>query len=297
GYLTQTFTRQQYVMKGRDAFDNPVLVPPDPRVRDEMERAKTVVYSLTPRALEWFAMRVGPSKMGDPKHVRVIEKLLKEEYWPLGYYCVVDWGETSVERPDIAVLKPAPKTVKDKMGNDQRISNPHVWDYTTATAVEIEMSPLKSKVQLLKNYHKNKDAYEQIRFVVTSLNHEHELRQILGEDQPADPVKYRVDVMEFETLNTIAPRPQEESKEPEEPSSSNQEQVNAEERILSYIKEHGFTTREEIAAKCREVGIEIGARQVSRYLKTLTDKGLLRREGRRYVPTEPSRDQKRLNTL
>jgi hypothetical protein len=230
-------------------------------------------------------MAVGPSKMGDPKHARVIEKLLKEEYWPLGYYCVVDWGETSGERPDIAVLKPAPKTIKDKMGNDQKISNPHVWDYTTATAVEIEMSPQKSKEQLLRNYHKNKDVYEQIRFVVTSMNHEQQLRQILGEDQPADPVKYRVDVMEFESLNTIEPKPQEESREPEEPPGDSQ-QVNAEEKILSYIKEHGFTSREEVAQKCKEAGLEIGVRQVSRYLKILTEKGLLRREGKRYMATE-----------
>ena len=208
----------------------------------------------------------------------------------------MDWGETSVERPDIAVLKPAPKTVKDKMGNDQRISNPHVWDYTTATAVEIEMSPLKSKEQLLRNYHKNKDSYEQIRFVVTSLNHEQQLRQILGEDPPADPVKYRVDVMEFESLNTIEPKPQGESEEPEEPPDTNQ-QVNAEEKILSYIKEHGFTSREEIAEKCRETGTEIGPRQVSRYLKILTEKGLLRREGKRYVAKEPSGNQKRQDTL
>ena len=287
GYLTQTFTRQQYVMKGRDAFDNPILVPPDPAVRDQMERARTVIYSLTPRALEWFKVVVGPSKMGDPKHARVIEKLLKEEYWPLGYYCVVDWGETSVERPDIAVMKPAPKTIKDKMGNDHKISNPHVWDYTTLTAVEIEMSPQKSKEQLLRNYHKNKDGYQQIRFVVTSPNHEQQLRQILGEDQPADPVKYRVDVMEFESLNSIEPKPQEESREQEDPPGANQ-QVNAEEKILSFIKESGFTSREEIAQKCREAGIEIGPRQVSRYLKALTDKGLLRREGKRYVPQEPS---------
>ena len=194
------------------------------------------------------------------------------------------------------MLKPAPKTIKDKMGNDHKISNPHVWDYTTATAVEIEMSPQKSKGQLLKNYHKNKDSYEQIRFVVTSLNHEHQLRQILGEDQPADPVKYRVDVMELESLNVIEPKPQEESKEPEELASPSQ-QVNAEEKILSYIKEHGFTTREEIAQKCNEAGLAIGVRQVSRYLKVLTEKGLLRREGKRYVPIEPSGTQKRQDTL
>jgi hypothetical protein len=170
------------------------------------------------------------------------------------------------------------------MGNDHKISNPHVWDYTTLTTVKIEMSPQKSKEQLLKNYHKNKDVYEQIRFVVTSLNHE-QLAQILGEDQPADPVKYRVDVMEFESLNTIEPKPQEESKVEEEPPSANR-QVDAEEKILSYIKEHGFTTREEIAHECKEAGIEIGPRQVSRYLKILTEKRLLRREGKRYAATQ-----------
>ena len=52
GFLTQTFARQEYVMKGKDAYGNPIMVPPDPSVTDEMERAKTVIYSLTPRALE-----------------------------------------------------------------------------------------------------------------------------------------------------------------------------------------------------------------------------------------------------
>ena len=103
-------------MKGKDAYGNPIMVPPDPSVMDEMERAKTVVYSLTPSALDWFKMRVGPSKVGDPKHLRVIEKLLKEEYWPMGYYCVVDWGEASGERPDIAVLKPSVKRSRTSWG-------------------------------------------------------------------------------------------------------------------------------------------------------------------------------------
>ena len=70
--------------------------------------------------------------MGDVKHARVIEKLLKGEFWRNGYFCVVDWGDSSLEMPDIAVIKPAPKTVKDKYGNDQRILNPWVWNYTTA---------------------------------------------------------------------------------------------------------------------------------------------------------------------
>ena len=95
GYLTQTFARQEYVMKGKDAYGNPIMLPPDPSVADEMERTKTIIYNLTPRALEYLQMRVGPSKTGDPKHLRVIEKLLKQEYWPNGYFTVVDWGEGS----------------------------------------------------------------------------------------------------------------------------------------------------------------------------------------------------------
>ena len=69
--------------------------------------------------------------------------------------------------------------------------------------------------------------------------------------------------MEFESLNAIEPKPHEESKEREEPPEIDQ-QANAEEKILSYIKEHGFTTQEEIARKCRDAGFGIGPTQVSR---------------------------------
>jgi TraM recognition site of TraD and TraG/Helicase HerA, central domain len=300
GYMTQVFTLQDYIIKGKDEFENPIRVPPDPSNMDDMERAKTVVYSLTLRALDLFKMRVGPSKMGDPKHARVIEKLLKEEYWPLGNYCVVDWGQTSKEMPDIAVLKPAPKTIKDKLGNDKRISNPYVWDYTTATAVEIEMSPLKSKDQVLKNYQKNKTFYEQIRFVVTSENHKQELLQILNEGQPADPTKYRIDVIEFEKLNEIRTNleveREGEPKKLETPKMDNQV-GRTEELILDYILTNGFTSREEISQRCGGQGIEIGVRSVSRYLKILTAKGLLRREGKKYLPTDLARNRDHQGTL
>ena len=78
GYMTQAFVRQEYIIKGKDEFGNPLRVPPDPSNMDDMERARTIVYTLTPRALDVFRIRVGPSKMGDAKHARVIEKLLKE---------------------------------------------------------------------------------------------------------------------------------------------------------------------------------------------------------------------------
>jgi hypothetical protein len=69
GFLTQTFARQEYVMKGKDAYGNPVMLPPDPSVMDEMERTKTIIYNLTPLALEYLQMRVGPIEGGDPKHL------------------------------------------------------------------------------------------------------------------------------------------------------------------------------------------------------------------------------------
>ena len=120
GFLTQTFARQEYVMKGKDAHGNPIMLPPDPSVADEMERTKTIIYDLTPLALEYLQMRVGTSKAGDPKHLRVIEKLLKQEYWPKGYFTMVDWGEGSGGKPDIAVMKPRTREIKDRDGNELR---------------------------------------------------------------------------------------------------------------------------------------------------------------------------------
>ena len=291
GFLTQVFGPQEYVREGKDSFGNPIWVAlGDSADKDKIDRAKTVIYSLTPRALEWFRLRPGPSKVGDVKHVRIIEKLLKEEYWLQGYYCVVDWGETSKERPDIAVLMPAVMTTEDaENGNlPQRIPNPYVWDYTSAKAVEIEMSPEKSRVQLRKNYEKNKRFYSTIRFVVTSDDHKEQLLRILGEDPPADPAKFVVDVIPFESLNVIAPPEIEMAAEVEstqrEPSPT---LGKPDEFILSFIVNNGFTSREDIAEKCNQSGVRISVRSVSRYLKLLTEEGMLRRERNNgYAPTD-----------
>ena len=89
----------------------------------------------------------------------MIEKLLKEEYWPMGYFCVVDWGEASGEKPDIAVLKPSVREIKDKLGNELRMPTRTSGTTRSTTAVEVEMSPQKNKEQVLKNYRKNKGVY------------------------------------------------------------------------------------------------------------------------------------------
>jgi DNA helicase HerA-like ATPase len=297
GYLTQTFEWQEYVMKGKDVYGNSIMVPPDPAVIDQMERSKTVVYHLTPDSLDWFQTRPGPPKVGDPKHIRVIEKLLKEEFWAMGHFCVVDWGETSSEMPDIAVLQPRVLEVEEKKGYKSRVPDPTNWDYHTATAVEVEMSPQKSKEQLLKNFKKNKGTYFKIRFVVTSENHSQQIQELLGEDwMMRDPERLRVQVVKFEDLNKLEPG------KAEQTEGSQQEQTRrvlgrAEETVFSFVISGGYTSREEIAKKCSEAGLEVGRRSVSRYLSVLTEKGFLRRVGNGYEPTELSRKLSRKDSL
>ena len=297
GYLTQTFEYQPYVMKGKDVYGNAIMVPPDPAVMDDVERSKTVIYHLTPDALDWFQTKPGPSKVGDPKHVRVIEKLLKEEFWTMGYFCVVDWGEKHHETPDIAVLQPKIIEVEDKRGNKSRVPDPYNWDYSTAIAVEVEMSPQKSKEQLLKNYGKNKRGYAQIRFVATSENHAQQIREILGEDWVMrDPEKLQVKVVNFEDLNKIEPGNAEELEGSQE-GQSKQSLGKAEEFVLSLVIAGGYTSREELAKKCSDAGLDVGERSVSRYLRNLTEAGLLKRVGNGYEPTESAKKLSRQDTL
>jgi hypothetical protein len=285
GFLTQTFARQEYVMKGKDVNGNPVMVPPDPSVADQMDRTKTIIYNLTPLALEYLQMRVGTSKAGDPKHLRVIEKLLKQEYWPKGYFTVVDWGEGRGGKPDIAVMKPRTREIKDKDGNELRMPDPYYWDYSTVVAVEVEMAPQKNRDQVTKNYRKNTDFYSSIRFVVTSDINVKQLQEILTEVK-ADPEKYRIDKIEFETLNDVEPA---RSEEHEVKVEVLQPLGRAEMVVLSLVIAGGYTSREEIAKKCGEAGLDVGERSVSRYLRNLTERGLLKRVGNGYEATEQSR--------
>jgi hypothetical protein len=182
------------------------------------------------------------------------------------------------------------------------IKNPFIWGNTTATAVEIEMSPLKNKQQVLKNYNKNKTSYKRIRFVVTSQVHAQQLLQILNEDPPADPNKYFIDIIEFESLNEVTSGLQaseeEEAKKFRMPEKPQGKQVgDAEGATLDYIPAHGFTSREEISQSCTSRGIEMSVRSVSRCLKSLTDKGLIQRQGKEYLPTELARNRERQETL
>ena len=62
GYMTQAFVRQEYIIKGKDEFGNPIRVTPDPSNMDDMERSRTIVYSLTPRALDVFRIGSAPRR-------------------------------------------------------------------------------------------------------------------------------------------------------------------------------------------------------------------------------------------
>ena len=217
----------------------------------------------------------------------MIEKLLKGEFWRNGYFCVVDWGDSSLEMPDIAVIEPAPKTVKDKYGNDQRILNPWVWNYTTATAVEIEMSPLKNKEQVIKNYQKNKAFYKLIRFVVTSENHKEQLYQILNEEQPPDPNKYWIQVMKFESSTRYSRRWRRGRKRRRRSSGAKKAGSTCEDAEESDPFLHSGQRLHEQGGDRPEVGergIEIASRSVSRCLKALTEKGMLQAKGRSTCP-------------
>ena len=55
---------------------------------------------------------------------------------------------------------------------------------------------------------------------------------------------------------------------------------------MACIVKNGFTSREALVQDCSEAGIQVSARSVSRCLKALTEKALLQRDGKSYVPTE-----------
>ena len=202
---------------------------------------------------------------------------------------MVDWGESGEERPDIAVLKPSVTTVQVKGAAEAKVPSAYAWDYSSAIAVEVEMSPQKNREQVKKNYNKNKGVYALVRFVVTS---ENQREAAIGnpERRPAaDPVKYRIDTIEFESLNVIEPKPIENSEEQHEQVQTGEPLSKLEERIMTCIVKNGFTSREDLVQDCSEAGIQVSARSVSRCLKALTEKALLQRDGKGYVPTEISR--------
>jgi hypothetical protein len=189
------------IVKGRDDYGNQILVTPDPSKKDEMERARTVTYSLATPAKEFFLSRVGSSRAGNPVHLRVIRKLLEEKYWPGGYWCEVDWGEKGGKSPDIAVFRPKMISLTKKDGTEAKVPDPYHWDAQEAIAVEVEEYPSKHPDRVLENYRKNRGNYRDIVFVVTMPEQVDDIRSILDQNG-IDPMTYRIEVVPFSDLNT-----------------------------------------------------------------------------------------------
>jgi hypothetical protein len=181
-------------------------------------------------------------------------------------------------------------TIEEKKGTEVKAPSAYAWDYASATAVEVEMSPQKSKAQVKENYRKNAGEYALVRFVVTSESHCDQLKEILGEDKEVDPTKFRIDLVPFESLNTIASVPPGRAGGELNQTETTGPLSKVEERIFTSILGHGFTSREDLVQDCAKAGIQVSARSVSRCLKALSDKGFLRREGKTYVSTEESKE-------
>ena len=199
GLLDERFDYHQ-IYKGRDDFGNAIYADPDHAKKDEMERARTSVYSLTNEGKTLFLQKVGSSRVGNPVHLRAIMKLLEERYWPMGSHCVVDFGKEAGEKPDIAVFHPATVTIKRKDGTEVKAPDPYAWDSMHGLAVEVEEYPSKHPDRVLKNYSKNRPNYSDILFVVTMPEQVGDIHEILDRGG-VDPVTYRTEVIPFQDLN------------------------------------------------------------------------------------------------
>jgi hypothetical protein len=110
-----------------------------------------------------------------------------------------------------------------------------------------------------------------------------------------DPEKLRVQVVKFEDLNKLEPGKGEEVESQQ--GQGRHPLGNAEEMVRTLVIAGGYTSRDEIAKRCNEAGLEVGERSVSRYLRILTERGLLQRVGNGYEPTELSRRLSRQDKL
>ena len=134
-------------MKGKDVYGNPIIGPPEPRNRDEMDRARTIIYSLTARALQMVRDQGSgrpqdggrEARQGDGEAaeggVLADGVLLRGGRWG-------DGRESA--GAGLAVLKPALAVTVDKNGNELRGPNAYAWDYSSVVAVEVEMSPRRA---------------------------------------------------------------------------------------------------------------------------------------------------------
>ncbi|SRR5579875_122558 len=183
GYITERSVIGK-VYRGRDT-DTGMSIYDEPQNQDERDRARVTYYSLTDYARhEFFDKEIHSLRAGGSIHLKAIRTLL-HEYWEEGCWTSIDCGEFHGQRPDIAVFSPL---VTTEMKKDRVIEkrDSQSFDYSTATAVEVEEYPVKSQAQLRKNYEKNIESrmYRKVLFVVTLPEHVEQVKKILVDKDP-----------------------------------------------------------------------------------------------------------------
>ncbi|MDV3293935.1 MAG: type IV secretion system DNA-binding domain-containing protein [Nitrososphaerales archaeon] len=169
-------------------------------VQDEVDRAKTLKYELTPLAKEKFFARpriISP-RAGGPIHLRVMEHYI-EKYRKKFCWVTADYGERHSKLPDLMVFKPL-ELRPEAEGRTK--FDPYHWDYTGATAIEIETNPRKHQKQVLKNYEKCMERdFARIIFAVITEEHAEDVKRILA---GKDPTSYTVEVAKELGLSSAA---------------------------------------------------------------------------------------------
>ena len=172
--------------------------------QDEVDRAKSFKYELTPLAREKFFARpriVSP-RAGGPIHLRVMDHYIAK-YRKKFCWVTADYGERHAKLPDLIVFRPLErKTMGDAEEEEGTKIDPYHWDYEGATAIEIETNPKKNQKQVKKNYDKCTDReFGKIIFAVITEEHKSDVERILADK---DPTSFSVEVVKELGFSTEA---------------------------------------------------------------------------------------------
>ena len=172
--------------------------------QDEVDRAKSFRYELTPLAREKFFARpriVSP-RAGGPIHLRVMDHYIAK-YRKKFCWVTADYGERHAKLPDLIVFRPLERKIKEDAESEGEVKvDPYHWDYTGATAIEIETNPKKNQKQVKKNYDKCTDReFGKIIFAVITEEHKSDVERILADK---DPTSFSVEVVKELGFSTEA---------------------------------------------------------------------------------------------
>ncbi|MDG6908070.1 MAG: ATP-binding protein [Nitrososphaerota archaeon] len=206
GYFSKRLENYQYAFSGTDDEGVPIGQKARPSNLDDIERTRTVVYTPTEKAKNWFIsfFYVASSRAGGPVHFEVTKKLV-HEYWLQGAFCLLDTGKEGGKRGDIRVIYPRKTEITDKKTEMKSlVSSAYEWDYDTAQRVEVEENPSKDPEHVFQNYLRDQGS-NPVRFVVTIEGHVEVVRRILTDQHAIDPSKYTVEYLPIQNLNSPTP--------------------------------------------------------------------------------------------